>query len=308
MQADIDDIFPDYVICNICSELLYMPITLSCGHTFCKECSTGHKCPECRAESCESHRIDINRAFDALLQHLYPAQYQKRKADTDFFILQRNIANWFPNSSVYVAAKRIINDWYHINGTRKSCFYDIFEQLDKEFIKSYTDYESLFYAIWLKYISETYGKTVIPIAVYPHSDIPSKDLREINLNQYSRLYNKTYNKQFIAYIKDAGVIVKPEHLDADYKSIIIDFVSKNFDAINLLYNVESILDPTDDDMPPLEEGTIQPTAENISELFRSILNGRPIIGGGTFRTNSGNVTDVWHTIVGDFGTNPARPQ
>ena len=102
--------------CMICMDLLIEPVTIQCGHTFCKLClanciSTTHKCPICRKSIYQSiDNISKNFLLESLIKEKYPEKYQQKmeslsaqyqKLNTD----SQNINNAIPSlivPNVYV--------------------------------------------------------------------------------------------------------------------------------------------------------------------------------------------------------------
>jgi len=75
---------PRELECAICLRLLLEPITVSCGHNFCRPClakAREHRpvCPLCRRPT--GSNANINKLLSQLIQTHYPAEYEARKAD-----------------------------------------------------------------------------------------------------------------------------------------------------------------------------------------------------------------------------------
>lgn len=70
--------------CMICMDLLIEPVTIQCGHTFCKLCLAGcitslHKCPICRKPIYQLiDNISKNFLLEALIKEKYPERYAQR--------------------------------------------------------------------------------------------------------------------------------------------------------------------------------------------------------------------------------------
>eukprot|EP01137_Pigoraptor_chileana_P009567 Opistho-2@58052 len=76
--------------CGLCLQLLCEPVTIPCGHTFCRNCLVSalerskKKCPECRAPchvSAENHPTSY--LITSLLQRLYPQLYMDRLGEAE---------------------------------------------------------------------------------------------------------------------------------------------------------------------------------------------------------------------------------
>ena len=69
--------------CPICRELLYNPVSLFCGHSFCHGCLnkwTLNACPICRGQIDEEiTSAGVNNALKSVLQFLYPDQMDQRQ-------------------------------------------------------------------------------------------------------------------------------------------------------------------------------------------------------------------------------------
>ena len=70
--------------CMICMDLLIEPVTIQCGHTFCKLCLAGcitslHKCPICRKPIYQLiDNISKNFLLESLIKEKYPERYNQR--------------------------------------------------------------------------------------------------------------------------------------------------------------------------------------------------------------------------------------
>ncbi|XP_041068156.1 nuclear factor 7, ovary-like [Carcharodon carcharias] len=79
------------LVCPICLHLFGEPVTLECGHNFCRSCltqswgekSSGRLCPQCRQELADT-RLRINRALGNLAEKV---RQQKLKEDEEGFNL-----------------------------------------------------------------------------------------------------------------------------------------------------------------------------------------------------------------------------
>eukprot|EP01102_Stenamoeba_stenopodia_P018190 TRINITY_DN6637_c0_g1_i1.p1 TRINITY_DN6637_c0_g1~~TRINITY_DN6637_c0_g1_i1.p1 ORF type:complete len:360 (+),score=63.57 TRINITY_DN6637_c0_g1_i1:37-1116(+) len=68
--------------CSICLELFYEPVTLSCGHNFCKLCSLGRlirNCPLCKSEVNNVVALKVNSTLKSLVQQFFPQEYLARE-------------------------------------------------------------------------------------------------------------------------------------------------------------------------------------------------------------------------------------
>jgi Zinc finger, C3HC4 type (RING finger) len=70
---------PEDLICTICYEIFTNPVTLNCGHTFCRNCleqclNTKPACPTCRAPVL----VDINHLSENItLKNLINSNYKE---------------------------------------------------------------------------------------------------------------------------------------------------------------------------------------------------------------------------------------
>lgn len=71
--------------CSLCLNLVCEPISISCGHTFCRVCLVAslrrHKkqCPACRAVChVSAEEANENNVIKQICQHLYPQRYEQR--------------------------------------------------------------------------------------------------------------------------------------------------------------------------------------------------------------------------------------
>ncbi|XP_043942052.1 nuclear factor 7, ovary-like [Protopterus annectens] len=75
--------FMDEFNCSVCLELLYVPVTLVCGHNFCKSCidrvwrsETQPSCPECRQE-CTAKKYAVNRQLATAIKRVKIQQQEE---------------------------------------------------------------------------------------------------------------------------------------------------------------------------------------------------------------------------------------
>lgn len=85
MEATI----PSELECSLCLKLLYEPISLSCGHTFCRRClrdalQVKEQCALCR-RPCHKQMVACppNVVITAVTQKLAPEVYRQRKAEEE---------------------------------------------------------------------------------------------------------------------------------------------------------------------------------------------------------------------------------
>lgn len=68
--------------CSICLEPFFEPVTLCCGHNFCKLCSLGRllrNCPLCNWEVKNPVGLKVNSTLKSLLQQFFPEEYASRE-------------------------------------------------------------------------------------------------------------------------------------------------------------------------------------------------------------------------------------
>lgn len=84
----VDSIEPEYLTCNICMELLMMPFSLKCGHTFCFSCldslsqhpSVCNSCPCCRGQIGDDYP-SRNRTLEKLIPFLLTKLPEQEKTN-----------------------------------------------------------------------------------------------------------------------------------------------------------------------------------------------------------------------------------
>jgi len=74
----------DQFDCPLCQQLLFDPITTSCGHSFCKSCilramDHDNRCPMCRTIVHISPEYGVAVLLQQVIQQNFPIQYQLRK-------------------------------------------------------------------------------------------------------------------------------------------------------------------------------------------------------------------------------------
>ncbi|PIO12711.1 hypothetical protein AB205_0062030, partial [Aquarana catesbeiana] len=78
------------VSCAECQGLLYEPVTLPCGHTFCKKCLDGRKCGVCQEEA--HHHYRVNVLLSNVISKWFPCQVQAaRLTQEGSALLNKNV-------------------------------------------------------------------------------------------------------------------------------------------------------------------------------------------------------------------------
>uniref|UniRef100_A0A8C5PX26 Uncharacterized protein n=1 Tax=Leptobrachium leishanense TaxID=445787 RepID=A0A8C5PX26_9ANUR len=80
----------DELTCSICLNIYTDPVTLPCGHSFCRTCigdvldtqegSGAYKCPECRAESQERPALETNRKLRNIAENIRSTHPEQEEA------------------------------------------------------------------------------------------------------------------------------------------------------------------------------------------------------------------------------------
>ena len=244
------DTLPEFLLCNVCHELIYRPVGLQCGHTFCQECLREVKqCPECRSsilrkvtkinlfnDSPSDDNLPVNRALDTMICSTYPAEYRLRKEAADIIIRNNKYIRLLPTSSLYLKIGNKIDKWFRKNNKAKCTFADCYSTINRKCTATFTDDEYLWYYAWLRYVTANIGETHLPIVVFPPTDIPSGNLHEVHLNQYARLFNHTGRTEYIDYVKQLGIIVPTYQVNPDLYGIRLHFVMKNIDKLSPMFD------------------------------------------------------------------------
>ena len=75
------------LMCPICQELLWEPVTLECQHNLCRGCSASltastfnPRCPTCRSSMKAFRPLSINHALQAQCQARHPVEFDERRA------------------------------------------------------------------------------------------------------------------------------------------------------------------------------------------------------------------------------------
>lgn len=74
--------------CTVCSQLLYDPVTISCGHSYCSRClrKALHyqaTCPSCRVPCYFSGRLPVNIVLRSVLEEALPVETAARRKETE---------------------------------------------------------------------------------------------------------------------------------------------------------------------------------------------------------------------------------
>jgi len=73
--------------CSICNDILYKPVTIACGHTFCKDCLLQFLrqkpiCPLCRSPTfLQTHTLNENITLRNIIEAKYPKLIEKREQE-----------------------------------------------------------------------------------------------------------------------------------------------------------------------------------------------------------------------------------
>eukprot|EP01088_Endostelium_zonatum_P014255 TRINITY_DN304_c0_g1_i1.p1 TRINITY_DN304_c0_g1~~TRINITY_DN304_c0_g1_i1.p1 ORF type:complete len:468 (-),score=107.46 TRINITY_DN304_c0_g1_i1:74-1477(-) len=72
--------------CAVCTDILYRPVSTTCGHTFCKACleeALKHKphCPICRDTISQLQHFKVNLLIEQILLLNFAKQYKEREAE-----------------------------------------------------------------------------------------------------------------------------------------------------------------------------------------------------------------------------------
>uniref|UniRef100_A0A8C5MK86 Uncharacterized protein n=1 Tax=Leptobrachium leishanense TaxID=445787 RepID=A0A8C5MK86_9ANUR len=89
VQSAFSEPSAGHLTCSICLNMYMDPVTLTCGHSFCRTCigdvldtqdgSGAYKCPECRAESQERPTLERNRKLRNIVETLNEASEKKKE-------------------------------------------------------------------------------------------------------------------------------------------------------------------------------------------------------------------------------------
>ena len=76
----------DDLDCILCMKLIYEPVTVPCGHTFCKSCllrAADHNssCPVCRRVLHIGRDIPVNIVLATVLERYFPEEYDSRRIE-----------------------------------------------------------------------------------------------------------------------------------------------------------------------------------------------------------------------------------
>lgn len=74
--------------CTVCSQLLYNPVTLSCGHSYCSRCLRTalryqSACPSCRVPCYYSGKLPVNISLRSVLEEALPFETAERRKETE---------------------------------------------------------------------------------------------------------------------------------------------------------------------------------------------------------------------------------
>ena len=72
--------------CPLCFKILYIPVSTSCGHTYCKSCierslHSSKQCPICRVTLASQSNLTPTFILQAIIEKKYPEETKKRKED-----------------------------------------------------------------------------------------------------------------------------------------------------------------------------------------------------------------------------------
>jgi hypothetical protein len=86
----------EHLTCLLCYELFLDPISLECGHVFCRSCclrlftNSNKRCPICRAFiQLDIHSMNTNYVITTLIQHYWPKAYQIRLDNSEIMHRKR---------------------------------------------------------------------------------------------------------------------------------------------------------------------------------------------------------------------------
>lgn len=106
--------------CPLCLKLLLSPVSLLCGHTFCRNCirksyELYKTCPICRADIVSIGSFQVNFMIQAFIQKTFPQEYMKRRAEevevqmpkntTSLLIVPLNTGVMFPGATLTLDIK-----------------------------------------------------------------------------------------------------------------------------------------------------------------------------------------------------------
>jgi len=91
-EFDDEKVGQDLLKCGICLDTLYIPVSLSCGHSFCRLCLANvvvmtrneffgrFRCPYCKSIACNKcmSRFAINHSLWAVIQQVFPDALKTR--------------------------------------------------------------------------------------------------------------------------------------------------------------------------------------------------------------------------------------
>ena len=73
--------------CVICNDILFQPVSINCGHSYCKQClinilRTKPSCPVCRTPTfLQENNLKQNVILQNIIEHKYPEHVKRRKAE-----------------------------------------------------------------------------------------------------------------------------------------------------------------------------------------------------------------------------------
>lgn len=108
-SAPTEEIEPE-LECVVCNDILYQPVSINCGHSFCKEClinvlRTKPQCPLCRTPTfLQESNLKQNVIIQSLIENKYPEHIKRRKANQVVISEEDNIDSRRADSTAAAAS------------------------------------------------------------------------------------------------------------------------------------------------------------------------------------------------------------
>lgn len=180
--------------CAICHELLCVPVTLGCSHSFCQTCINNYfevlrnnkmVCPSCRRGNYRLKDLSVNQIFSEIISKSYPNEMKKRIENHNREVALTKTVSAFLKSEEFKNLKEALNEMIEDTTWNLNDIYEVFctnNNLDCEDLNTFL----VVYYIWMVLINEDSDPDECFVRSYGPYRIP-EDLYDLDMTELSSI-------------------------------------------------------------------------------------------------------------------------